>query len=132
MTGAQEAHQVGQATISAAPDLSLTMPETFALYSVSEENLQLLAQGGRDNSLDVCLFLAGVGLGFSQNAYSFYSAWSEGKMPATWDFVIGVISLVCLVGAFFKFLEYWKNSKNVADILEKIRKGKKYAIVKNP
>lgn len=124
--GAPQAPQV--AIIRAAPDMSLTLPETIVLYTISDHHLELICKGGRDSSLDWCLALFGAAIGLSQNVVSFGGALIDNKMPSGVDTFLGLACVVCLAVSVAKFFEHRKTAQNVNELKTSVKTGRKFIL----
>ncbi|MGE4252990.1 MAG: hypothetical protein AB7F09_26630 [Parvibaculaceae bacterium] len=127
-SGLDVAEDAIEATISVGPAMNLTLPESIVLYTISDEQLELVCRGGKDSSLDWCLGLAGIGIGFTQNIINCVGALNENKIPSYWDIGLGIASIALLAIAATKFFEHWKSSTSVEVLKATIKQGKRFVL----
>ena len=107
---------------------ALTVAPQAGRCVISEDQLDMLAAGGSDSSLQFSLALLGGAVGFSQNFFVVAQALHRGAPIEGLQAIFAAVFVACAVGAWMKFSEHRKVQTRVSTLVDRIRSGPKVNI----
>jgi hypothetical protein len=107
---------------------TITVPPPDDFYIVREQQIEDLATGGKDRSLEAALTAVGVSVGFAQNLWSSASSVVHGTTVDGWSSIAAAICICSIVLAVTKFTQYRKNNISVTSLKDRIKAGQKARI----
>lgn len=111
-----------------ASHMNVRVPDESERLLLSEEHVEYLCRGGKDDSFDWCLALGGASVGFAQNVISLLRDVYYSQTPSMIDTLLAVLCSILLSAAAAKYTEHRSKKGNVELLLEKIRSGRRVSV----
>ena len=100
----------------------LTLDSSVTNHAITDDQLTMLAQGGKDKSFDIAIAAAALAIGLSQNVYSVLADIISSKSPSGPNVIAGIIFVVAVTTTVIKALSYRSTKQDTDALVERIRK----------
>ena len=107
---------------------ALTLPKDDEYFAVREDQIDQLAQGGRNMPLDWVFFFGGAGLGLLPSVLGTVASILNNRAPTVIEALLSVVAIACGAYAIAKFREHQNRKTDVPTLVAKIKSGQRMEI----
>ena len=101
----------------------LTLDSSVTNHAITDDQLTMLAQGGKDKSFDIAIAAAALAIGLSQNVYSVLADIISSKSPSGKNVIAGIIFVVAVTTTVIKALSYRSTKQDTDALVERIKEN---------